>query len=133
MTSIQQDQQWSACLHRHLELHRVRPEYGRRRLALGVFALLVALSRQHLHRIRQARLQDFASECRRLEEHVAVLARFCPTVTFVEVLLDLEVAMALFLRRRRVTVHLVVRRLSLASALRLELALRFPTRLWAVA
>ena len=62
-----------------------------------------------------------------------MLARFCPTVFVVEVLLDLALAIASFLRRRRVTVHLVVRRLSLALALQLELALRFPTRLWAVA
>ena len=58
--------------------------------------------------------QDFASECGRLEEHVAVLARFCPAVVSVEVLLDLALAMESFLRRRRVLVHLVDRRLALA-------------------
>ena len=58
-------------------------------MAQVVFALLVALLRRRLRRILLARRQDFASECERLEEHVAVLARFCPMAVSVEGVPDL--------------------------------------------
>ena len=60
-----------------------------------------------------------------------MLARFCPTVMFVEVVLGLVSAMASSLRRRLVTEHLVDRRLALALSLQLELAPHFPRRLGA--
>ena len=62
-----------------------------------------------------------------------MLARFCPTVFFVEVLLDLASAVASSLRQRRVLEHMVEPPLVLALELQLELTLRFPTWVRAVA
>ena len=62
-----------------------------------------------------------------------MLARFYPTASFVEVVVVLASVMASSLRQRRVRAHLGVRRLALASALLLELAPSFPTRVRVVA
>ena len=62
-----------------------------------------------------------------------MLARFYPTASFVEVVVVLASVMASSLRHRRVRARLGVRRLALASALLLELAPSFPTRVRVVA
>ena len=58
--------------------------------------------------------------------------RFDPMATFVEVVVVLASVVASSPRRRQVLEHRVESRLVLALALRLELALHFPTQLWAV-
>ena len=62
-----------------------------------------------------------------------VLARFCPTEVSVEGVPDLASVTALSPRHGRVLEHLVARLLVLVLELQLELALRFPTRVRAVA
>ena len=62
-----------------------------------------------------------------------MLARFYPTASFVKVVVVLASVRASSLRQRRVRAHLGVCRLALASALLLELAPSFPTRVRVVA
>ena len=62
-----------------------------------------------------------------------MLALFCPTAIVFDDVPGLASAAASSLRHRRVLEHLVARLLVLALELQLELALRFPTRVRAVA
>ena len=62
-----------------------------------------------------------------------MLALFCPTAIVFDDVPGLASAAASSLRHRRVLEHLVARLLVLALELQLELTLRFPTRVRAVA
>ena len=95
---------------------------------VAVFALLVALLRRRLRRELQARRQDYASECVRLEERVGLLAEVLTTVRFV-VVLELSALEAELSPPQRLALELQVGKvrqevLELELELELELLLR---------